>query len=78
MRKVKVFKKIPGGIWMVDFIENTLEGFQAAVGGYIETVTPCSDLTIVCNEEGRLMDLEPCCKRYMKKVGRCSDGSLGA
>ncbi len=38
--------------------ENTLEAFQRAVGGYIETVTLASDLVIVCNEEGRLHGLE--------------------
>ena len=33
--------------------DNTLEAFQAAVGGYIETVTIASDLVLVCNDEGR-------------------------
>ena len=36
---------------------NTLEAFQEAVGGYIETVTLASDLVIICNEEGRLIGL---------------------
>lgn len=39
-------------------IENTLEALQKEVGGYIETVTMFTDMTIVCNEEGRLMGLE--------------------
>ena len=34
--------------------DNTLEAFQHAVGGYIETVTFCSDVCFICNEEGRL------------------------
>lgn len=34
--------------------DNTLEAFQKAVGGYIETVTVAEDLVLVCNEEGRL------------------------
>lgn len=34
--------------------DNTLEAFQRAVGGYIETVTVCSDLVLVVNEEGRI------------------------
>lgn len=38
--------------------ENTLEAFQEAVVGYIETVTLASDLVIICNEEGRLRGLE--------------------
>lgn len=37
--------------------DNTLEAFQKAVGGYIETVTMCSDLVLICNEEGRLLGL---------------------
>lgn len=36
---------------------NTLEAFQEAVGGYIETVTICSDLVLIVNEEGRLRGL---------------------
>ena len=39
--------------------ENTLEAFQAAVGGCIETVTLATDLVIICNEEGKLIGLEP-------------------
>lgn len=38
-------------------IDNTLEALQKAVGGYIETVTLFEDVTLICNEEGRLMDL---------------------
>lgn len=38
-------------------LENTLEAFQAAVGGCIETVTLATDLVIICNEEGRLRSL---------------------
>lgn len=38
-------------------IENTLEALQKAVGGYIETVTILEDVTLICNEEGRLMEL---------------------
>lgn len=38
-------------------IDNTLQALQKAVGGYIETVTLFEDVTLICNEEGRLMDL---------------------
>ena len=38
-------------------LENTLDAFQKAVGGYIEAVTLCEDLVIICNEEGRLLEL---------------------
>lgn len=36
------------------WVENTLEALQKEVGGYIETVTICTDLVLVCDEEGRL------------------------
>ncbi len=38
-------------------IDNTLEALQKAVGGYIETVTLFEDVILICNEEGRLMNL---------------------
>lgn len=37
--------------------DNTLESFQHAVGGYIETVTFASDAVLIVNEEGRLRGL---------------------
>lgn len=55
--KIRVLTKRPGqpprSVWMA----NSLENFQTAVGGYIETVTLAEDLVIICNEEGRLMGL---------------------
>ena len=48
--------------WHIETIDNTLEALQKIVGGHIETVTLFHDLTIICNEEGRLLDLEPNCK----------------
>ncbi len=38
-------------------ISDSLENLQKHVGGYIEAVTVCSDLVILCNEEGRLLGL---------------------
>ena len=38
-------------------VSNSLEALQKNVGGYIETVTLASALVIICNEEGRLLDL---------------------
>jgi hypothetical protein len=35
---------------------NTLQAFQEAVGGYIETVTIATDLVLIVNEEGRLRE----------------------
>ena len=52
-----IVRKEPGKDAAVDYIENRLEVFQAAVGGYIETVTVAEDLTLVVNEEGRIRGL---------------------
>lgn len=49
---MKVARKRPGTPWEFADIENSLEALQAEVGGYIETVTFCSDACIVVNEEG--------------------------
>ena len=38
-------------------VSNSLEALQKNVGGYIETVTLARDLVVICNEEGRLLDL---------------------
>lgn len=38
-------------------IENSLEAFQRAVGGYIEVLSLAEDLVIVCNEEGLIKGL---------------------
>jgi hypothetical protein len=40
-------------------IPNTLEAFQGIVEGYIEVVRLSKEVLIVCNEEGKLMNLEP-------------------
>ena len=60
--KIKVIIKRPDEKrGHVAWISNTLENFQRTVEGYIETVTVASDLVIICNEEGRLLGLEPNC-----------------
>lgn len=62
-KTIMVIIKEPGKPATVEpCFENTLESFQKAVGGHIECVTFCDDCTIVCNEEGRLMDLPKNCK----------------
>ncbi len=60
--KIKVIIKQPGRVPYVTNISNTLENLQKTVDGYIETVTLCSDLVIVCNEEGRIRGLPHNCK----------------
>lgn len=54
---MKILKKEPGKGYYAKEIPNTLEAMQAEVGGYIETVRFTTDCCIICNEEGRLLDL---------------------
>ena len=62
-KQIMVVIKEPGKKPVVDpFFDNTLEAFQKAVGGYIETVTLASDLVIICNEEGRILGLPHNCE----------------
>ena len=58
---MKVIYKYPGRPAEVRDVPNTLEALQGLVGGYIETVTVATDAAIICNEEGRLIGLEPNC-----------------
>lgn len=56
--QILVVIKEPGQAPKVEpLFENTLEAFQKAVDGYIETVTVTEDVVIICNEEGRLRGL---------------------
>ena len=55
--KIKVFVKRPDSGWYSTNISNTLENFQRTVGGFIEVVRLSADSAIICNEEGRLMEL---------------------
>lgn len=57
-RQIMAVIKEPGKEARVDpLFDNTLESFQQAVGGYIETVTLSEHLVLICNEEGRILDL---------------------
>lgn len=49
--------KEPGAAPRIIDIDNTLEALQAAVGGYVESLTLCTDLVLLCNEEGRINDM---------------------
>lgn len=52
-RKIRAIVKRPHEpIGHQIFIDNDLKTFQDVVGGYIEAVTICSDLVILCNEDG--------------------------
>ena len=55
--KISVIIKQPGRVPYKTNISPRLENLQAAVGGYIETVTLGSDWAIICNEEGRMIGM---------------------
>lgn len=40
-------------------VKNELKALQETVGGYIETLTLAEGVVLICNEEGKLMNLEP-------------------
>lgn len=60
-KSIKVFIKKPRQNAYLSYEENTLKAFQERVGGYIEAVTLAEDLCIICNEEGRIKQLEHNC-----------------
>lgn len=55
---IKVIYKPVGKPYEAREIPNTLEACQELVGGYIEAVTICTDLVLVCNEDGRMLGLK--------------------
>lgn len=66
----------PGKDPAIRDVENALEECQKLVGGYIETVYPFSsnDVILVCNEDGRFMELKP--NRHIG-TGQFSETILG-
>ena len=54
---IRVLKVEPGQAPEIVTMPNMLDAFQAAVGGYIETVGLDANATLVCNEEGKLTGL---------------------
>ena len=55
-----ILKIVPGHTPEIISVPHTLEEMQSIVGGSIEAIYPFSDpVAIVCNEEGKLMGLEP-------------------
>lgn len=64
MRKIKCIIKRPDEQYgHVTNISDTLENLQKTVGGYIETLS-LPGFTIICNEEGIMLDLERNCKVF--------------
>ena len=54
MRAIKI---LPGGEPVFCEIENELSALQAAVDGYIDTVTLGNGIVVLVNEEGKLLGL---------------------
>ena len=59
MSEIKVVYKEPGKSAEVRTIENDLHVLQELVGGWIQMVNIQSDVALICNEEGKLLDLQP-------------------
>ena len=57
-KKIRILYKEVGKEPQIMFIENTLEAKQKLVGGLIEVV-PYEDVLIICNEEGKLLNMPP-------------------
>ncbi len=55
--QIRVLKFQPGKAPEEVTLPNTLEAFQSAVGGYIETLGLDGGAVLVCNEEGKLRGL---------------------
>lgn len=72
MKNIKVITKRPGQAPRLTVIENSLEAFQTFVGGYIETYDISTDMTILCNEEGKLDELpeniEVCGEQFVGNI----------
>lgn len=59
---ITVLVKHPGHPPHMVMVKNELEPLQKLVSGYIETVTICSDLVLICNEDGLLRGLPDNCQ----------------
>ena len=71
MSKIRVLVKEPGKPSEAREIENTLEAFQAIVGGHIEALRIRDDLCCYVNEEGKLLNMQPnfvIRRQYVSKV----------
>ena len=71
MSKIRVLVKEPGKPSEVREIENTLEAFQAIVGGHIEALRIRDDLCCYVNEDGKLLNMRPnfvLGRQYVSKV----------
>lgn len=61
--KIYVVVKEPGNpTGEIREVDNTLRAFQELVGGHIEAITMDEGLAVICNEDGRFLDLPHNCK----------------
>ena len=60
-KQIRVMIKEPDKDPEFRMIDNELKELQNIVGGYIETVT-FDEMVVICNEEGRIMDMDFCCE----------------
>lgn len=60
-KTIKVLKISPGKMPEAIEIEDELSALQAAVGGYVESVTFSPDMVVLCNGDGRRLNLRSNC-----------------
>lgn len=58
-KTIQIVKVKPMNNARIAEIDHTLEAMQELVGGYIEAIPLDDEVCIVCNEEGKLMGLQP-------------------
>lgn len=59
-KKITIAIKEPAKAWHIADVEDALPTYQQIVGGYIECFrTSYNGICFFCNEEGKLLDLEP-------------------
>lgn len=56
---IRVLVYRPGEPSKVEDLQNTLEAWQALVGGYVESVPLGDGICLLCNEEGKGQGLAP-------------------
>lgn len=59
MPKIRAMVVKPGVQPEVMEVHNSLDTFKGIVGGYIEVVHIGEGVLLVCNEEGKILDLKP-------------------
>ena len=67
MSEINVIYKEPGKRPRILTINNELTVLQCLVGGYIQVVNIENDVALICNEEGKLLGLEP--NVYINGIG---------